>query len=340
MKHLRDLKVAEAQLLVDTPYFLISEKIDGSYFEFGQDDAGFYTKTKAPKKYRSASEYTAYYHNAFRAAHIVVQTWYIQHASVIDSQMPIQAEVVGSYMPNVVEYAEGQTVYITSDLSMYPISFDDFYTPVLDVEYQTSTDGKTIDVVTGNQDWKLTFNTLHHYTPYSTGINIIKDGIKLDNSVADLSLNKKLPDGVSKENVYAAREAFKTYLKFAADLLLGEICTRRILHLRNVSEPLPYEGVVIRYGPEYDQCVKIIHPEFKIYNGYYHIWQDKLIGPDFSFKQYAANEFCTFGEKERELDRLLAKYLNNPYTTEAVHQRTLLLFAEERKRLNGRKRLD
>lgn len=336
MKHLRDLTVAEAQLFIDTPAFLIGEKLDGSYFEFGRDEDGFYTKTKAPKKYRAAAEYTEYYHNAFRAAHIVAETWYASWKDKIPATMPIQAEVFGTYMPNVVEYAEGQRLIITSDLTMYDLIFEDTYIKVPSVRYQTSTDGKTIDTFISDQDWCLEFNPLQWYTPYSTGVNIIKDGIKNDNRIADLPLNKKLPEGVTKEAVLLARDAFKAYMKFASDLILNEINNRKVLYLQNVSKSLPYEGVVFRYGPLFDQCVKIVHPEFKIHNAYYHIWQDRLIGPDYSFKQFAADPRHTQDQKVAELDRLLAKYQRNPYTADAVHSRTLLLFAEERKRLDGR----
>lgn len=337
MKHLRDLTVTEAQAFVDTPKILIGEKLDGSYFECGRDEFGFYTKQKGPKKFRDCTEYTEYYQNAFRAAHTVAEYWYDLWKDKIPADHPVQFEVYGSCMPNVVRYLAGRCLIVISDLTPFNVSQEELEYVIPSVQYQLSSDGKQIDNYAADQTWTLKFNSMKLYTPYSTGPNIIRDGIKNDKGLADLPLNKKLPDGVTKEDVLHARAGFKAYMSFAAELLLNEVNQRRILFLNNASEVLPYEGVVFRYGERFDQCVKIIHPQFKIHNAFYHIWQDKLIGPDYSFKKmFAENPLKLLEEKTIELDRLLAKYLKNPYNEDEVHARTLLLFAEERRRLNGR----
>lgn len=329
MKHLRDLTVTEAQQFVDTQSFVISEKLDGSYFEFGYDELGFFSKTKAPKKYRLSSEYTQYYHNAFRAAHIVAERWYEHNEGYLIRSEPIQAEVFGTYMPNAVNYSIGFQLIITSD---YPSWIFDVFRTSVNIAYQYSNDGKTIEELTEHQEWKVTVNRQQMFSVHSTSIDYIKRGLAKYKDLAELPLNRKLPDGILKEHVLEARFAFIHYISTAAQIIFNEVLQFPEFSKYDVSNPLPFEGVVLKYGPNRDKCVKIIHPEFKVYNTYYHIWQEKLIGADYSFKHFCGDK----GHARMELDRLLAKYLNNPYTAEAVHQRTLLLFAEERKRLNGR----
>jgi len=334
MKHFRDLSASEMRTFINSDLDF-TVKLDGSYFGIGVDELGFYTKMKGPKKFREPQDYSETYQYIFKTAHVIASKWFADVHTLLPSIVEISTELFGNKMPNSIRYSNAVYPYqcfmvITSNLDQYQ---PHIVRPIR--EYSTgarllsSSNGVNITATVELQTWTILYGATNRYSlPHSIEL-LLRDTADLS-AMADIPLNRTLPINVTKEEVLEARDAVKQIYEVLKELIRIDITEKYVGDDKRDTE-LTNEGIVIRYGD--NQLVKLIHPQFRIFNTYYHMWQDRLIGSENSYKMFV-------GDKSKELNRLLEKYLRNPYTGREVHDRTLLLFAEERKRLDGRKSLE
>lgn len=141
--HLEDLRPDEILEALDLQW-TVTEKLDGSFLEFGLDEEGrFYTKRKTPEIYYSESDWPAKgWTNGFRSAHTVLELL-VSELVEMGLMAPgdnATVEVLNGFQPNTLRYQLNNGIFITKWNGIVPLSefpIDDEYAPFIN-EFQAT----------------------------------------------------------------------------------------------------------------------------------------------------------------------------------------------------------
>lgn len=325
MQYLRDISYVNYEALQAAESISVSEKLDGSCFRFGFDEHGFYSGPRGSKKYRSEKDYDQYWHNDMRYAHFVCEEWYYKHF-LSEVHIDINAEIIGAHRPNTIRYGHyARNIIITSDLSEYrldfnPYNYEDYFNAP--GHYIFSDDGMSQHIQHEDQIWRVRLNPIK--TMKTSAI------IGLNNPVAPW-----IKENVSRRLVTSLPDEEKSIIKKAR-----EEFRKHLIRIEEINKPDELwnnepnkEGIVVVANTYV--TFKLIHAQFKPWHHYYYRWQNLLTGPDYSWKM--AHKDSNYTTASAALRKILEQYNKNPYDDADAHARTLLLFSEERKRLEERR---
>lgn len=326
MQYLRDISYLSYEALLAAGNIDVSEKLDGSCFRFGSDEHGFYSGPKGAKKYRSERDYDQYWHNDMRYAHFVCEEWFYKNFpqdTLLD--VDINAEIIGCHRPNTIRYGYyARNIVITSDLSEYGIDYNPFnYVEYFNAPgyYIHSDDGIVQQTTHEDLIWAVRLN---HHKPMKltaiTGLSPVAPWIKEN---VTRRLIASLPDS-ERELIQRARLEFRNHL-----IRIEALNTPDELYNGEPNK----EGIVIR--SDNHVMFKLIHTHFKPWHHYFYRWQNLLTGPEYSWKM--AHKDSSYVVASDALRKILDQYNRDPYKDQDAHARTLLLFSEERKRLELRR---
>lgn len=318
MKHLHDLSFKELKEVVDAPFLDITEKIDGSYFEFGIDKHGFYSKPKFKKIYRHYHEYDQTWQNYYRAAHNLAEQYITRNN--IKEICYFKAEIVGCSTPNITYYSASNKIYIfDSSLNVVPKRCFLF----TDYDFYYSKNGKAVNKkrIVGDA-WEITFLQKHKFDHIGL-FDIVKQYIQDNEKYLSVPLNKKLPDGLTKKDVVKKRTELYNIL---TDKLFNMNLYFEIQSQFNFLGQWYVEGFVFNIG---SVTFKIQNPifSFRERNDTFHSLQNQIYG-----------RTAIYDGSLKHLKEIRNNYLKHYYRNKDMHSRALLLLATEWEKHNGWKR--
>ncbi len=323
MLYLRDISYLNYEALRAAESIDVSEKLDGSCFRFGADEHGFYSGPKGSKKYRSERDYDQYWHNDMRYAHYVCEEWYYKHFPDT-AQVDITAEIIGCHRPNTIRYGFlARSIVITSDLTEYGIDYNTYnYAEYFNApgHYLYSDDGIVQHTEYEDRIWAVKLN--HHKTMKTSAIQGLMPVAPWIKENVSRRLIASLPDE-EKQLIQKARQEYRNHL-----IRIEELNTPDELFNGEPNK----EGIVINGNYV---TFKLIHTHFKPWHHYFYRWQNLLTGSDYSWKM--SHKDSNYVVASDALRKLLEQYNRDPYKDQDAHARTLLLFSEERKRLETRR---
>lgn len=131
--HLEDLRPNDLLEALELQW-TVSEKLDGSFLEFGLDaDGHFYTKRKTPDIYYSENDWPAKgWTNGFRSAHTVLELMVseLKAYGLMVAGDNATCEILNGHQPNTIRYQLDNGIFITkwngtTPLDAFPVETDE-----------------------------------------------------------------------------------------------------------------------------------------------------------------------------------------------------------------------
>lgn len=186
MKYLKDITKKDTNLLVSFG-FQLTEKIDGSSFEFGIDSEGYYSTKKGFIKCRSIEDWPdRYWATGYRSAHRMGQALLLSKYNSDLTDIKITCELLLSRRQNTIEYNISNPTVIVISQTKNILTNETFSFPI--TELKTVNDSVVREtrlvewnvVLLENTQLTLPIRLKKHYSSYATNSDAMYEPIKKD----------------------------------------------------------------------------------------------------------------------------------------------------------------